>query len=119
MIRARELRAARNEDRFRRLNERLHALSEHAQREQLAMATERFVCECAQGNCTTVVELTTDEYESVRATPTRFLVCPDAAHTSPDLEEIVERQDRYWVVQKMGEAGIEAEALVDRPAEPL
>lgn len=123
MMRGRQSRAARNEDLFRRLNERLHALAEHAQRGPIATATEeapeRFVCECASTDCSTVVELTAGEYSAVRATGRRFLVSPDASHTSPDLEEVVERHDRYWVVQKKGEAGAEAEALVDQPREPL
>ena len=119
----RQERAARNEDLFRRLNDRLHALSEHAQRGPLATAPEdepeRFVCECASTECSTVVQLTPEEYADVRSAARRFLVYPDASHTRPDLEEVVERHDRYWVVQKKGEAGMEAEALVDRPGEPL
>jgi hypothetical protein len=119
----RESRAARNEDLFRRLNERLHALSARAHRPPDATATgeapERFVCECAKTDCSVVVELTAGEYAAVRATGRRFLVYPDDSHTSPELEEIVERHDGYWVVQKHGEAGLEAEALVERPAEPL
>jgi len=119
----RQSRAARNEDLFRRLNERLRALAEHAQHEPVATATEpsleRFVCECVQTDCSLVVELTVDEYTAVRATGRRFLVYPDASHTSPDLEAIVERHDRYWVVQKKGEAGVEAESLADRPGVPL
>jgi len=119
----RESRAARNEDLFRRLNERLHALAGHTQRTAAATAPgeapERFVCECARTDCSVVVELTPGEYAAVRATGRRFLVYPDDSHTSPQLEDIVERHDRYWVVQKNGEAGVEAEALVERPSEPL
>jgi hypothetical protein len=63
--------------------------------------------------------LTSREYEAVRSEGTRFLVYPDASHTSPDLEEVVARHDTYWVVQKKGEAGVEAEALLGRPGEPL
>jgi hypothetical protein len=120
----RQSRAARNEDLFRRLNERLHALSEHAQQRPPGPATEgaeqeRFVCECSSTECSKVVALTAGEYTAVRATGRRFLVFPDRSHTSPDLEEVVERHERYWVVQKKGEAGLEADALADRPSEPL
>jgi hypothetical protein len=117
----RQSRAARNEDLFRRLNERLHALAEHAQQRPTATEElpERFVCECARTDCSTVVELTADQYTAVRAVSTRFLVCPDPSHTSPAVEDVVERHDHYWVVQKKGEAGIEADALVDRPSDPL
>ena len=84
----RQSRAARNEDLFRRLNERLHALAEHA-RSATATATatateepqERFVCECASAECSKVVELTAGEYTAVRTLGTRFLVFPERAHT--------------------------------------
>lgn len=119
----RESRAARNEDLFRRLNERLHTLSEHAQRGPLsttkAEEPESFVCECASTECSKVVALTAGEYSAVRATGRRFLVYPDPSHTSPDLEEVVERHERYWVVQKKGEAGVEAQALAEGPGGPL
>jgi hypothetical protein len=121
----RELRAARNEHLFRRLNERLHTLAAIG-RTPTAVATsdgpepfERFVCECAQKSCSRVVELTADEYTAVRAGNRRFLVYPDDSHTSPELEEVVERTDRYWVVHKLGEAGEVADLLVERRSDPL
>jgi hypothetical protein len=119
----REQRAARNEDLFRRLNERLHALSGIG-RDSVPVATaeaqlERFVCECAQTSCSRVLELTSEEYRSVRVGGRRFLVYPDESHTSPELEEVVERCDRFWIVQKFGEAGEEAAELVDRHSDPL
>ena len=80
---------------------------------------ERFVCECASAECSKVVELTGEEYTSVRAVGTRFVVFPEASHVRRDLEDVVERHDRYWVVEKRGEAGDVAEALVERPGDPL
>src|SRR4051812_5595165 len=111
-----ELRAARNEDLFRRINERLHSLTQIDRRAGPAMENdvERFVCECAQTNCSRVLELTTDEYVAVRAVNRRFVVFPDDSHTSRELEDVVERHDGYWIVQKHGEAGREADSLVDR-----
>ena len=119
---AREARAARNEDLFRRLNERLHALAEHARGGGTATATERlerFVCECASRDCSKVVELTADEYASVREVGTRFLVFPAGEHVRRELEDVVERTGRYWVVQKRGDAGAAAEALGEQPGDPL
>ena len=66
-----------------------------------------------------MVELTAGEYRRVRATNRRFLVFPDPSHTSPDLETVVERHERYWVVEKNGEAGEEAEALAEGTRGPL
>jgi hypothetical protein len=114
------VRAAQNEDLFRRLNERLRALAAHTHSEREAKpGLERFVCECAQKDCTRVIQLSEDEYASVRAVSRRFCVYPDASHTEPALEHVVERTERYWVVQKHGEAGEEAAALRHRRTDPM
>lgn len=109
----RERRAARNEHMFRQINERLHAL---ARIESSLDPVERFVCECFQASCSAVIELTADEYRAVRADGARFLVVPDGVHTAPQFEQVVERHDRYWVVEKNGPAGAEAEELADDPS---
>lgn len=108
---AREQRAAQNEDMFRQVNDRLHVL---AVIDGSSEPLERFVCECAQASCSLVVELTPGEYRSVRAEDTRFLVFPEALHTNSELETVVERHDLFWVVEKRGEAGEEAEYLADQ-----
>lgn len=108
-----ERRAARNEHLFRRLNERLHALAGVVRREPGWAGTEQFVCECAQRSCSRVIELTPEEYAAVRASASRFAVAPDASHTAPEIEDVVERHARYWVVEKRGVAAAEVEALED------
>ena len=107
---ARERRAAQNEDMFRQVNERLHLL---AVIDGSAAELERFVCECEQTSCSLLVELTPGEYRSVRAEGRRFLVFPDSAHTRPEFETVIERRERYWVVEKRGKVGEEAEYLSD------
>lgn len=107
----RQKRAARNEDLFRQVNDRLHDLSVLGGPSE---GLEKFVCECEQTNCSLLVELAADEYRGVRADGTRFLVFPEPWHTSPELETVVERHDRYWVVEKRGIAGDEAEDLAER-----
>ncbi|MCY7302375.1 MAG: hypothetical protein LH654_04935 [Thermoleophilia bacterium] len=104
-------RAARNEDLFRQVNERLHDLA------VISGSSEphgKFVCECEQTSCSLLVELSAGEYGAVRANDTRFLVFPEPWHTSPEVEAVVERHDRYWVVEKRGTAGAEAEDLAER-----
>ena len=116
----RETRAAANEDLFRRLNERLHVLAAVASSSVLEADTpERFLCECSQTSCSRVLELTPSEYRTVRETNRRFLVFPDPSHTDPSLETVVERHQGFWVVEKTGEAGEEAESLADGTANPL
>ena len=52
--------------------------------------------------CMKVVELSIEEYEMVRAEPTRFVVAPGAEHVEPDIERVVQRQELYWIVEKIG-----------------
>jgi hypothetical protein len=90
-------RLARNEALFREVNERVSELAEGF------IATEgrsllEFVCECGQADCTQPLELTREEYESVRADPRRFLVA--AGHVIPDIESVVEQREGYTVVKK-------------------
>ena len=95
---------------FRQVNERLHVLAGVGETSE---PLERFICECEQTDCSLVLELTPGEYRTVRAEGVRFLVAPDATHTNPEVETVVERHDRYWVVEKHGEAAREADALAD------
>ena len=87
-------RIAHNEALFREINEALqHALSDQADCDRCA-----FRCECADRSCNTLVHLTTGEYEAVRAHSRRFIVIP--GHEVPDVEDVLERNERYAVVLK-------------------
>ena len=108
--RARAERAIRNEDVFRRINERVHTLAEF---DRESGPLERYVCECFQSTCAAVVELSSREYDAVRAVGSRFFILPDAVHVDPEWETVVARFDRYWVVEKEGEAGERAEELAE------
>jgi hypothetical protein len=92
-------RVARNEDLFREVNEQIHKLEDHFGGNPLA----RFICECAERDCTTRIEATLEEYRMVRANPRRFLVEP--GHVHADFERVVSSTDRFSVVEKFGEAG--------------
>jgi hypothetical protein len=91
----REERIARNEARFRDINERLRG-----DLQPLAEETEslRFVCECGNPSCREGIPLALGEYQAVRAHPLHFAVAP--GHEIPDVEAVVERHDRYVVVEK-------------------
>jgi hypothetical protein len=99
-----EERAARNEALFREVNEQLAALAErrHEMPEPVG-----FVCECDNADCTEHVFLTLDEYTRVRRDSRHFLVLE--GHESPEIEDVVERHDHYFVVEKRGAAGAIAE----------
>ena len=96
--------AARNEELFRTVNEKIEAVS------QTVPATDpnmEFLCECDDLECQGKVKATRTEYESVRAAPTRFLVLPD--HSDPTVEHVVLSNERFGVVEKVGGAARRAE----------
>jgi hypothetical protein len=95
--------AAKNEALFRDANDEIAA-----RREELEVPSPRtpFICECEEEGCTTLVLMTLDEYRSVRAHPTRFLIAP--GHLTRQAEQ-VDGNDRFEVVEKFGVAGEIAE----------
>lgn len=109
---ARAFKLATNQSAFRRSNERLRKAagshrftwSDHVP----------FVCECADENCREIVMLTLEEYEIVRAHPTWFVLV--AGHEDEDSaqERIVDAEQGYAVVEKVGAAGVEAARLHPR-----
>jgi hypothetical protein len=96
---------AQNEALFREVNERIEALAHH-------LGPYEFLCECANADCTFRVSLPIATYEAVRADPKRFVVLP--LHYTPEVEDLVEENETYWVVVKTGEAGEYVEHLDPR-----
>jgi hypothetical protein len=109
----REERAVQNEDLFRQLNDRLDALATLDGRDEVS---ERLVCECSATECSQPVELTASEYRQIRAGGARFVVYPSDAHFDPEVECAVTRGERYWVVEKLGDAAVIAERLDQGPS---
>jgi hypothetical protein len=71
-------------------------------------------CECARLDCSEPVQLTITEYEAIRANPRQFVIVPQESHFRPQAERVVAQADRYWVVEKVGEAAALVEALDPR-----
>jgi hypothetical protein len=91
-----ERRVAANESLVRDVNERI---GEGARR----LADEgpiEFLCECADYTCSESTPLTLEEYERVRAHPDWFVLIP--GHEAASVERIVETNDRYLIVEKLG-----------------
>jgi hypothetical protein len=57
-----------------------------------------FVCECADRDCTDLIELSVAEYERIRQSPQRFIVIP--GHVVPEIERVVEERGAFDVVEK-------------------
>jgi hypothetical protein len=104
-------RAARNQSLFREINERVKQLNEGF---SLVLPVGEWICECADDACVERIELSAAEYEVVRSEGTHFLVAPGDTHVYRDVEVVTERTDRYWVVEKFGTAGDEADRLDPR-----
>jgi hypothetical protein len=88
-------RLRKNEQMFRDYNNRRVAFEE-----ETAAADELvpFICECGDHTCIEAVELTVDEYVSAHSAPNLFTVKPE--HVHPEIEQITDTADRFWVVEK-------------------
>src|SRR5918995_4437190 len=87
-------RVAMNEATFRKVNEGMELGQDPS-----GLLT--FVCECGRLGCNELIQLTRGEYENVRTNPRRFAIVD--GHEILEAEEIVERHDRYSVVEKAGD----------------
>jgi hypothetical protein len=106
------LRAARNQSLYREVNERIEELNERFDAALSAGAT--WVCECADTECSEPMSLTLGEYEELRSHPNRFAVLP--GHVLEEVERVVDADDRYVVVEKVGPAAAIAAELDPRQA---
>jgi hypothetical protein len=96
----------RNEALFREVNERVEEVSGGRSTEM----TE-FLCECGDAACTDSIALADGEYDHVRSDPLLFAVLP--GHEIPDVEEILETNERFSVVRKF-----EGEDIIARHTDP-
>ena len=78
------------------MNERVVKASARSGTERVDM-----LCECFDTECIESMSLTFKEYEAVRASPMRFPVKP--GHVLPEIERVVEQNDRYEIVEKFDE----------------
>jgi hypothetical protein len=86
-------REARNEARFRTQNEWVETASADAD------SLLAFVCECGDGECGQIIELTRAEYESVRSRSNRFAVAPN--HENPECERVISECSRFSAIDKI------------------
>ena len=84
-----------NEHRFREVNERLEGdVRAVAEPDELI----GFVCECSMSSCRETVPLSLDEYRALRSFEYRFAIVD--GHERLEIELVVERGERYIVVEK-------------------
>lgn len=91
-------RAARNEEIFRDVNERI----EDGARQHDVEAPTPFHCECGAASCFGKIELERGEYERIVEQRYHFVVIP--GHEDKRIERVVSRHEHFVVVEKIGEA---------------
>lgn len=99
------VKAARNQALWREVNERIKLVAETS-------SDMEFLCECADLECTQTIKLSIAEYEHIRSSPVRFPIM--IGHDFLEVENVVEENERYAVVQKRGLAAEEAARLDSR-----
>src|SRR3954452_7164607 len=106
-------RIARNDATFRSANESIaESAVEYEMRERIP-----FICECADPNCTQIIQLSLDEYEAVRKHSRHFLNVPGHQVVAGPVVQIVAEKERFVVVEKLAHAGEVAERLDERNTE--
>jgi hypothetical protein len=103
-------RISRNEAAFRRVNEDIGRGRDTAD----DSTRIGFVCECGREDCSRLIEMTPAEYEHVRSDARRFAIVD--GHELPHVEDVVERHDRYSVVEKHPDAADIADETNPRSA---
>ena len=115
----RRRREAVNQAVFRDVNEEIRGAYEaHGAEDDGADGMPTFVCECGEGTCLAMIRLPLEKYREIRADPRRFLVATD--HEAAHAERVVERHDRWSVVETFAEAAAVASAAAaeDRSGPP-
>ena len=107
-LRATQARLAKTEHVFRRINDSVRQVAEPSYGPRHRF---EFMCECSDSTCTRHVELTINEYEALRKRADHFAVLPD--HERAEVETVVDRTDRFLVVEKI-EFGREVARDLDR-----
>jgi len=88
---SRDERIAKNETLWREVNERIRDVTKYE-------GDVEFLCECGDPTCAEPIAMSISEYEEVRSEATHFLVVP--GHVIPDIEHVVDSNDRYEIVAK-------------------
>jgi hypothetical protein len=110
-----EERIARNDATFRNANEEIEEVALSLDRDGEAHVP--FICECADRSCTQIVRISLGEYEVIRAHPRRFLNALGHHVAAHGAAVVVDQNDRFCVVEKIGHAGEVAERLDSRSAD--
>lgn len=92
--------AARQQDLFRQINERIREIvgSEPFEGNEFEI-----LCECADHSCSMTLPVSVVAYDEVRSNGTHFINAP--GHVLGAVEWVVKASEHYVVVEKFGEGG--------------
>jgi hypothetical protein len=96
-------RVARNDAVFRESNERIMAVAESLEMDQRLPLP--VICECADVSCTTILQVTAQQYEAVRREPTWFINAPGHVRSARGWGRVVAELDGFTIIEKIGDAG--------------
>ena len=88
-------RVGRNEALFRQVNEQVEEVNDAFSNLTNAVA---IVCECGDSGCIEQIKVSPATYERTREDSTHFIVKP--GHQAEDVEDVIETQDDYVIVEK-------------------
>jgi hypothetical protein len=91
-------RAARNEEVFRDVNERI----EEGAEQHAVTGPLPFHCECSRATCLETIEIPPGHYEAIVHERYHFVVIP--GHEEPEIERVLRTEAEFLVVEKIGEA---------------
>jgi hypothetical protein len=106
--RERQIGAAENQALFRNVNARIEEVNRLF---DVFTPFASWTCECWQIACIERIDMTLEEYAAVREKPTTFAVYASDDHFEPRVEDVLQRHERYWVVEKIGAAAERATEL--------
>jgi hypothetical protein len=110
-VKPRTTRLAKNEALFREVNERVADVTESFAQHLDLPDVDGLVCECSDSLCLERVgPMRVEEYEAVRRDARQFIIAPN--HQAPDVESVVAKEERYWLVEK--HEGVPAEVARER-----
>ena len=73
-----------------------------------------WICECANPACSGVVDASVQEYEAIHVDDAFFFVVASDDHYTPEIEQVVEHRDRYWIVEQIE---VRSERAAGRPVD--
>jgi hypothetical protein len=75
-----------------------------------------WLCECANPICSAVLDASVQEYEAIHMVGAFLFVVASDDHYTPEIEQIVEHTDRYWIVEQIETRGERARRrLIEAP----